>query len=67
MYACVFLLAAVLPAPAYALATMIRLGYTNCAVCHLSPQGGGLLTPYGRASTRLRVSSRKSRALLTSN
>lgn len=48
MCACVFLLAAVLPAPAYALPTMIRLGYTNCAVCHLSPQGGGLLTPYGK-------------------
>lgn len=26
---------------------MIRLGYTNCTSCHLSPQGGGLLTPYG--------------------
>jgi hypothetical protein len=26
---------------------MIRLGYTTCASCHLSPQGGGLLTPYG--------------------
>jgi hypothetical protein len=26
---------------------MIRLGYTNCAACHVSPQGGGLLTPYG--------------------
>jgi hypothetical protein len=27
--------------------TMIRLGYTNCAACHVSPQGGGLLTTYG--------------------
>jgi hypothetical protein len=26
---------------------MIRLGYTDCAACHVSPQGGGLLTPYG--------------------
>jgi len=42
-------LAAVLRASAAsALPTMIRLGYTNCAVCHLSPQGGGLLTPYGK-------------------
>jgi hypothetical protein len=48
MCVCVFLLAVVLPASAYALPTMIRLGYTNCAVCHLSPQGGGLLTPYGK-------------------
>jgi hypothetical protein len=26
---------------------MIRLGYEACTSCHLSPQGGGLLTPYG--------------------
>ena len=32
----------------FALPTMIRLGYTNCASCHISPQGGGLLNPYGR-------------------
>ncbi len=34
--------------PAFALPTMIRLGYVNCAACHISPQGGGLLNPYGR-------------------
>jgi len=33
---------------AVALPTMIRLGYNNCAACHLTPQGGGLLTPYGK-------------------
>jgi len=44
-----FLLVLILPASgASALPTMIRLGYTNCAVCHVSPQGGGLLTPYGK-------------------
>jgi hypothetical protein len=32
---------------AWALPTMIRLGYSTCAACHVSPQGGGLLTPYG--------------------
>ncbi len=26
---------------------MIRLGYATCSSCHLSPQGGGLLSPYG--------------------
>jgi hypothetical protein len=35
-------------APALASPTMIRLGYSDCATCHVSPQGGGLLTSYGR-------------------
>lgn len=35
--------------PAFALPTMIRLGYRECAACHISPQGGGLLNEYGRA------------------
>jgi hypothetical protein len=34
--------------PAFSLPTMIRLGYNNCAACHITPQGGGLLTPYGK-------------------
>ncbi|MDQ6700266.1 MAG: hypothetical protein M3Z36_08775 [Acidobacteriota bacterium] len=34
--------------PAAALPTMVRLGYPNCASCHVSPQGGGLLNLYGR-------------------
>jgi hypothetical protein len=34
--------------PAVASPTMIRLGYSNCTACHLSPQGGGLLTTYGK-------------------
>lgn len=34
---------------AFALPTMIRLGYTGCATCHLAPQGGGPLNPYGRS------------------
>lgn len=35
-------------APAAALPTMVRLGYTGCASCHVSPQGAGPLTEYGR-------------------
>src|SRR5438128_3814131 len=34
---------------ALALPTMVRLGYTNCAACHISPQGGGLLSAYGKS------------------
>ncbi|MEO8129027.1 MAG: hypothetical protein ABJF23_16875 [Bryobacteraceae bacterium] len=33
---------------AWALPTMIRLGYPNCVSCHITPQGGGLLNSYGR-------------------
>ena len=34
--------------PAFTYPTMIRLGYVNCAACHIAPQGGGLLNAYGR-------------------
>ena len=34
---------------AFALPTMIRLGYTGCATCHYAPQGGGPLNPYGKS------------------
>jgi hypothetical protein len=27
----------------------IRLGYNGCSSCHVSPAGGGTLTPYGRS------------------
>jgi hypothetical protein len=33
---------------AHASPTMIRLGYSDCASCHISPQGGGMLTTYGK-------------------
>jgi hypothetical protein len=56
----VFTLAVSIMRPAWLLAspTMIRLGYTDCATCHVSPQGGGLLTAYGKgidAAQSLRV------------
>jgi hypothetical protein len=28
--------------------TMVRLGYAQCSACHLTPQGSGLLTDYGK-------------------
>jgi hypothetical protein len=44
----VLLVSILLATPAHALPTMIRLGYSNCAACHISPQGGGPLNEYGR-------------------
>ena len=44
----VLLCAIVQALPVFASPTMIRLGYRDCAACHVSPQGGGLLTSYGR-------------------
>lgn len=41
------LMVLVIVMPAAATPNMIRLGYPNCAACHVSPQGGGLLTRYG--------------------
>lgn len=32
----------------FAFPEMIRHGYTSCTACHVSPTGGGILTPYGR-------------------
>lgn len=31
---------------------MVRHGYVNCTVCHVAPNGGGLLTEYGRSLSR---------------
>lgn len=31
---------------------MIRHGYTSCMTCHVSPNGGGLMTPYGRSMSK---------------
>lgn len=28
---------------------MVRHGYSNCTACHISPNGGGLLTTYGKS------------------
>lgn len=37
-----------LPLAGNAFPELTRHGYTQCAACHFSPSGGGLLTPYGR-------------------
>jgi hypothetical protein len=33
---------------AFAFPELARHGYVNCTSCHVSPSGGGVLTPYGR-------------------
>jgi len=45
---CVVVLIGGLASFANASPTMIRLGYSDCASCHISPQGGGMLTTYGK-------------------
>lgn len=42
-------LLAFFPYHASAFPEMIRLGYVNCTACHLAPNGGGLMTDYGRS------------------
>lgn len=31
---------------------LIRHGYVNCNACHVSPTGGGMMSPYGRALSK---------------
>ena len=47
-FAIAALLLTAIASSAEATPNMIRLGYPTCASCHLSPQGGGLLTDYGK-------------------
>ena len=37
---------------AYSFPENVRDGYVNCTSCHVSPTGGGILTPYGRDLSR---------------
>lgn len=48
-----FFLCAVLSSSfAYSYPEMVRHGYVSCTACHVSPSGGGVLTPYGRELSR---------------
>ena len=38
--------------PSHAFPEMVRHGYANCITCHISPDGGGVLTAYGRSLSR---------------
>ena len=43
------MLVSLLKSNAYAFPELQRSGYQTCQSCHVSPSGGGALTPYGRA------------------
>ena len=45
-----FALLFVFSSTAYGFPEMIRHGYMTCSSCHVSPVGGGALTPYGRGA-----------------
>lgn len=42
---------------AHAFPEMTRFGYFSCSTCHLSPSGGGLLTPYGQSISAEKMST----------
>ncbi len=42
------IIALLFTASAFCFPEMVRHGYVNCISCHVSPTGGGTLTPYGR-------------------
>src|ERR1035437_6993722 len=48
----VIFLSALLPKTALAFPENVRHGYVNCTSCHVSPSGGGVLTPYGRQQVK---------------
>lgn len=41
----------------FAYPELSRHGYVNCTTCHVSPAGGGILTPYGRELSKEILSS----------
>lgn len=45
----VFLVLLLLPTFVHAYPEMVRHGYTNCTTCHVSANGGGVMTEYGRS------------------
>src|SRR5687767_311170 len=47
-----FILLMILPIKVHAFPEMVRHGYVNCITCHVSPNGGGVMTPYGRELSR---------------
>lgn len=53
----VFFLLAVFSSIIFGYSENIRQGYVNCTACHISPNGGGILTAYGRSLSREIIST----------
>jgi hypothetical protein len=48
----IFALVILSPLTAEGFPELVKHGYPNCAACHISPSGGGVLTEYGRALSK---------------
>jgi hypothetical protein len=48
----IIIISSCLTSLAWAFPENIRHGYNNCTACHVSPAGGGMITPYGRSLSR---------------
>lgn len=46
------LLIAISSSISHSMPELTRHGYASCTACHVSPNGGGVLTPYGRGLSR---------------
>jgi hypothetical protein len=44
-------------APAFGLPEAVRYGQFSCVTCHVSPGGGGMMTPYGREFSAEKLST----------
>lgn len=51
------ILGSLLPLSSLAFPELVKHGYPNCAACHISPTGGGVLNEYGRALSKELVST----------
>lgn len=51
------LILVVFPFSAFSFPEMVKHGYPNCAACHISPTGGGVLSEYGRALSKELIST----------
>ncbi|MCB0411442.1 MAG: hypothetical protein KDD22_02880 [Bdellovibrionales bacterium] len=56
-FSTLFLFLVLAPCSVLAFVENVTHGYANCVTCHVSPSGGGLLTPYGRSLSKELIST----------